>query len=35
VFRQLPDLRLDPSREVKGKGWRFRGISDLPAKWNA
>ncbi|AVA26154.1 cytochrome P450 [Rhizobium sp. NXC24] len=35
VFRQLPELRLDGSREIKGKGWRFRGISDLPAKWNA
>jgi cytochrome P450 len=35
VFRQLPNLRLDQSREVKAKGWRFRGVTDLPAKWDA
>jgi cytochrome P450 len=35
VFRQLPNLRLDPSREVKAKGWRFRGVTDLPATWDA
>lgn len=35
VFGQLPDLRLDPSREVKAKGWRFRGVTDLPATWDA
>lgn len=35
VFRQLPELRLDDSREMRAKGWRFRGVSDLPAVWNA
>lgn len=35
VFGQLPNLRLDPSREVKAKGWRFRGVTDLPATWDA
>lgn len=35
AFTQLPSLRLDPSKELKAKGWRFRGVSDLPAKWNA
>lgn len=35
VFSQLPNLRLDPAKEIKAKGWRFRGVSDLPAKWDA
>jgi cytochrome P450 len=35
VFAQLPDLRLDESRELQTKGWRFRGVSDLPARWAA
>lgn len=35
VFRQLPNLRLDDSREVQAKGWRFRGVTDLPATWDA
>ncbi|WP_284163460.1 cytochrome P450 [Frigidibacter sp. SD6-1] len=35
TFRQLPNLRLDPDKEVQGKGWRFRGVSVLPAKWDA
>ncbi len=35
VFGQLPNLRLDQSREVKAKGWRFRGVTDLPATWDA
>ena len=35
AFAQLPNLRLDPSREVQAKGWRFRGVSDLPATWDA
>lgn len=34
-FERLPNLRLDPAREVKTKGWRFRGVSDLPARWDA
>ncbi|ACP22932.1 cytochrome P450-pinF2, plant-inducible (plasmid) [Sinorhizobium fredii NGR234] len=35
AFRQLPNLRLDPEQEVKAKGWRFRGVNVLPAKWDA
>ncbi|MGO4568890.1 cytochrome P450 [Rhizobium sp. 2YAF20] len=35
VFSQLANLRLDPAKEIKAKGWRFRGVSDLPAKWDA
>lgn len=35
VFTQLPNLRLDESRELQTKGWRFRGVSDLPATWDA
>jgi cytochrome P450 len=35
VFTQLPNLRLDENRELRAKGWRFRGVSDLPAKWDA
>lgn len=35
VFTQLPNLRLGESRELRAKGWRFRGVSDLPATWDA
>jgi cytochrome P450 len=35
AFAQLPGLRLDESRELQTKGWRFRGVSDLPARWAA
>jgi cytochrome P450 len=35
AFKQLPNLRLDPDKEVKAKGWRFRGVNVLPAKWDA
>lgn len=35
TFTQLPNLRLDESRELQAKGWRFRGVSDLPATWEA
>ncbi|MGI5460948.1 cytochrome P450 [Streptomyces sp. CA-249302] len=35
AFRRLPGLRLDDSRGLTAKGWRFRGVSDLPAVWNA
>jgi cytochrome P450 len=34
VFRQLPNLRLGGTREVQAKGWRFRGVTDLPAVWD-
>jgi cytochrome P450 len=35
AFRQLPNLRLDRSRQIQAKGWRFRGVTDLPAAWDA
>lgn len=35
AFLQLGNLRLDDSREMKAKGWRFRGVTDLPARWDA
>jgi cytochrome P450 len=35
AFRQLPNLRLDHSRQVTAKGWRFRGVTHLPAAWDA
>lgn len=34
AFRSLPNLHLDPGREVVTKGWRFRGVLQLPARWN-
>jgi cytochrome P450 len=35
AFRSLGDLHLDPDREVITKGWRFRGVLQLPARWKA
>lgn len=35
TYRMLPNLRLDPQREVITKGWRFRGVMSLPALWDA
>jgi cytochrome P450 len=35
AFRQLPNLRLDPKQQIQAKGWRFRGVSVLPARWDA
>jgi cytochrome P450 len=35
VFRLLPKLRLDPNGEVVSKGWRFRGVMNLPVVWDA
>ncbi len=35
TFKTLPNLRLDPDKELKAKGWRFRGVTNLPAKWDA
>ena len=34
VYRSLPNLRLDPDREVVTQGWRFRGVTQLPARWD-
>jgi len=35
AFQSLPNLRLDPDGEVVSKGWRFRGVMNLPALWDA
>jgi cytochrome P450 len=35
AFGSLANLRLDPGREVVAKGWRFRGVMNLPALWDA
>lgn len=35
AFRALPNLRLDPEKEVRAKGWRFRGVAELPVRWDA
>lgn len=35
VFKRLPNLRLDPDKPVLTKGWRFRGVTNLPARWDA
>ncbi|OBY26566.1 cytochrome P450 [Leisingera sp. JC1] len=35
VFKQLPNIRLDPEKEVVASGWRFRGVKELHAKWDA
>ena len=34
-FSTLPGLRLDPTGRCEAQGWRFRGVINLPAKWNA
>jgi cytochrome P450 len=33
-YRRLPSLRLDPEQEARVKGWRFRGVVNLPARWD-
>ena len=35
TYRLLSHLRLDPQRAVVTKGWRFRGVMNLPAVWDA
>lgn len=35
LFRAAPDIRLDPDRKVEMLGWRFRGVTRLPAVWSA
>lgn len=35
AFTRLPDLRLATNKPVIAKGWRFRGVVNLPAEWNA
>jgi cytochrome P450 len=34
TYRLLPNVRLDPQREVLIRGWRFRGVMSLPALWD-
>lgn len=34
VFGTLHNLRLDQEGTVVSKGWRFRGVMNLPAKWD-
>ena len=35
TFRRLANLRLDADNPAKSKGWRFRGVTSLPARWDA
>ncbi|MBC7986811.1 MAG: cytochrome P450 [Sphingomonadaceae bacterium] len=35
AYRRLDNLRIDPERPVNIKGWRFRGVVNLPARWDA
>ncbi len=35
AFKSLPNLRLDEASAVETKGWRFRGVTRLPALWDA
>lgn len=35
AFSRLKNLRIDADREVRIKGWRFRGVTNLPARWDA
>lgn len=34
LYRRIPDLRVDKSREVEWFGWVFRGITHLPVTWD-
>lgn len=35
VLRRLKNLRLDPDRQARFGGWVFRGLLNLPVKWDA
>jgi hypothetical protein len=35
IFARLPGLRLDHSEPVRFGGWVFRGLLNLPMKWDA
>lgn len=35
ILRRLPNLRLDPDRKARLGGWVFRGLLNLPVKWDA
>ncbi|WP_432828591.1 cytochrome P450 [Dactylosporangium sp. CA-092794] len=34
LFRRLRNLRLDPDRPVRWGGWVFRGVLNLPVRWD-
>jgi cytochrome P450 len=35
IFTRLKDLRLDPAPPVRIGGWAFRGLLNLPVRWDA
>ncbi len=35
AFKSLPNLRLDEASAPETRGWRFRGVTRLPAVWDA
>ena len=35
IFTRLKNLRLDDSEPVRIGGWAFRGLLNLPVKWEA
>lgn len=35
TFKSMPNLRLEEDKPVNVKGWRFRGVTNLPARWDA
>jgi hypothetical protein len=34
IFARLKGLRLDPREPVRIGGWAFRGLLNLPVKWD-
>jgi cytochrome P450 len=34
LFRRLPNLRLDDREQVRMGGWVFRGVLNLPVRWD-
>ncbi|HST38990.1 MAG TPA: cytochrome P450 [Conexibacter sp.] len=35
LFERCPGLRLDPDQPVEVSGWEFRGVKQLPVRWDA
>ena len=35
IFARLKGLQLDDSEPVRIGGWAFRGLLNLPVRWNA
>jgi hypothetical protein len=35
IFKRLKGLRLDETEPVRIGGWAFRGLLNLPVKWDA